>query len=72
MGKSTTVELSAEISAELDAWAAKNGTSRNEAVQDAVREFLFFRRCRDLRTRMMGEAQAQGLYTDEDVFNRIS
>jgi len=33
---------------------------------------FFERRFRQLRQRMMAAAQAQGIYTDEDVFNRVS
>jgi hypothetical protein len=31
----------------------------------------FFRRFRLLRERMIARAQAQGIYTDQDVFDRV-
>ena len=37
-----------------------------------LEDFLFVRRFRRLRQRMMAAAQAEGIYTDEDVFTRVS
>ncbi len=72
MPESITVNLPSEIKTELDALAEQSGVERSDVVRDALQEYLFFRRSRALRERMMAEAQAQGLFTDEDVFERIS
>ena len=64
----STVELPRELVEEIDAVAARNGVERMDIIREAVRDFLFFSRSRDLRTRMMEEAREQGLFTDEDVF----
>ena len=37
-----------------------------------IKEYLFFRRFRLLRERMVPKAQARGIYTDQDVFERVS
>jgi metal-responsive CopG/Arc/MetJ family transcriptional regulator len=63
-----TVELPRELVEEIDAVAARTGVERIDIIREAVRDFLFFSRSRDLRTRMMAEAREQGLFTDEDVF----
>ena len=50
-----------------------NGSSRrSDVLRQSLEDFLFVRRFRQLRQRMMAAAQAQGIYTDEDVFNRVS
>ena len=67
-----TVSLPSQIKTEVDAFAEQNGVARSDVVRDALQDYLFFQRSRNLRARMMAEAQAQGLFTDEDVFERIS
>ena len=42
-----------------------------QAVRPGL-DFLFVRRFRRLRQRMMAAAQAEWIYTDEDVFTRVS
>jgi hypothetical protein len=41
-------------------------------LRQSLEDFLFVWRFRQLRQRMMAAAQAQGIFTDEDVFNRVS
>lgn len=72
MRDTITVSLPSEVKSEVDAFAEQNGLARSDVVRDALQEYLFFRRSRELRARMMAEAQAQGLFTDDDIFDRIS
>lgn len=72
MRDTITVSLPSEVRTEVDAFAEQHGLARSDVVRDALKEYLFFRRSRELRQRMMAEAQAQGLFTDEDIFERIS
>ncbi len=60
------------IRRELDRIAKEEGLSRSDVLRQSLEDFLFVRRFRQLRQRMMAAAQAQGIYTDEDVFNRVS
>lgn len=50
----------------------KEGISRSDLVRESLRDYFFFRKFQDLRARMMAKAQAQGIFTDEDVFKRVS
>jgi metal-responsive CopG/Arc/MetJ family transcriptional regulator len=70
MRDTITVSLPSEVRTEVDSFAEQHGLARSDVVRDALQEYLFFRRSRALRERMM--AEAQGLFTDEDVFERIS
>lgn len=72
MRDTITVSLPAEMRTQVDAFAEQHGMARSDVVRDALQEYLFLRRSRELRARMMAEAQAQGLFTDEEVFERIS
>ena len=72
MGETITISLSEDIKAEGEAFTREHGLSWNELVQQALREYVLIRRSRELRARMVPHAQAQGIFTDEDVFKRVS
>jgi predicted nucleic acid-binding protein len=40
-------------------------------LRTSLEDYFFVRRFRALRQRMMATAQAQGIFTDEDVFDRV-
>ena len=67
-----TISLPRAIRRELDRIAKEEGVSRSEVLRQSLDDFLFVRRFRQLRQRMMAAAQAQGIFTDEDVFTRVS
>ena len=67
-----TISLPQAVRRELDKVAKEEGVSRSDVLRQSLEDFLFVRRFRRLRQRMMAAAQAQGIYTDEDVFTRVS
>jgi metal-responsive CopG/Arc/MetJ family transcriptional regulator len=67
-----TVTLPPEVKAALDEATREEGVSPDEMIGRAVKHYLFLRRLRSLRERMVPHAQAQGIYTDQDVFDRAS
>ena len=72
MRETVTISLPQTIRRELDRVVKEEGVSRSDVLRQSLEDFLFVRRFRQLRQRMMAAAQAQGIYTDEDVFNRVS
>ena len=72
MRETVTVSLPQKIRRELDRIAAQEGVSRSDVLRASLEEYFFVRRFRTLRQRMMAAAQARGIYTDEDVFDRVS
>jgi metal-responsive CopG/Arc/MetJ family transcriptional regulator len=72
MRENISISLPEELKAELDRFTAAEGVSRSDLVREAVREYLFTRRFRALRRQLMPYGEAQGVYTDEDVFREIS
>jgi metal-responsive CopG/Arc/MetJ family transcriptional regulator len=72
MRETVTISLPQAIRRELDKVAKEEGVSRSDVLRQSLEDFLFARRFRRLRQRMMAAAQAQGIYTDEDVFTRVS
>ena len=67
-----TISLPRALRRELDRIAKEEGVSRSDVLRQSLDDFLFVRRFRQLRQRMMAAAQAQGIFTDEDVFTRVS
>ena len=72
MRETVTVSLPAGVRRELDRIAAQDGVSRSDVFRASLEDYFFVRRFRSLRQRMMAAAQAQGIFTDEDVFDRVS
>ena len=72
MRETVTISLPGAIRRDVDRIAKEEGVSRSDVLRQSLEEFLFVRRFRQLRQRMMAAAQAQGIFTDEDVFNRVS
>lgn len=72
MRETVTISLPQAVRRELDRIAKEDGVSRSDVLRQSLEDFFFVRRFRRLRQRMMAAAQAQGIYTDEDVFTRIS
>jgi metal-responsive CopG/Arc/MetJ family transcriptional regulator len=70
--ESISISLPEELKAELDQLTVDEGVTRSDVVREALRTYLFTRRFRDLRREMIPYAEAQGIYTDEDVFREVS
>lgn len=72
MENTVTITLPAETTSMLDNIRQEEGISPDELISKAVEEYLFFRRLRLLRERMIAKAQAQGIYTDQQIFDLVS
>ena len=72
MRETVTVSLPRALKRELDRIAAREGLSRSDVLRASLEDHLFVRRFRALRQRMQAAAQARGVHTDEDVFDRVS
>jgi metal-responsive CopG/Arc/MetJ family transcriptional regulator len=72
MRSTITISLPREVREELDRVSAAEGVSRSDIVRESVRDYLFIRRFRTLRKRMLPKAARKGVYTDQHVFDRVS
>ena len=70
MSKTISVDLSDETKTALDEAVREEGLSQNELIDKALQDYLFIRRFRSLRERMM--SQAGKAFTDQEVFDLIS
>ena len=69
---SVTIRLDAKLQREVDRLSRELGRSRSDVVRDALRRQLALVRFERLRRQLLPLAEAQGILTDEDVFNLVS
>jgi metal-responsive CopG/Arc/MetJ family transcriptional regulator len=72
MRRLVTISLPEELKRALDEISAEERVSRSEVIRDSLRDYIFLRKFRALRRRMSAKARGRGIYTDEDVFQRVS
>lgn len=72
MEATLTITVPIKVKSALDTLTQKEGISPNTLISAAIEEYLFFHQFRLLRERMVAQAQAQGIYTDQDVFDLVS
>jgi metal-responsive CopG/Arc/MetJ family transcriptional regulator len=72
MRKTITVSLPSGLLKDLDRAAKADGVSRSDVVRESLRDRLFLRDFRILRKSMLAKAESQGIFTDQDVFDRVS
>jgi metal-responsive CopG/Arc/MetJ family transcriptional regulator len=72
MRDTLTISLPANLRRSVARSAKKKQMTASEFVRDALRRRLALDRFHELRERAMAQAQARGVYTDEDVFKAVS
>lgn len=70
MSNSIVLELPERVQQALDEAVREEGQSPSELVVAALEDYLFIRKFRRLRERMLDRAEEK--YTDNDIFERIS
>lgn len=72
MRESVCISLPGAIKKTLDQFSKKEHIDRSSVVQQALRQFLAREEFHNLRRLMVPKAQSKGIYTDEDVFKKVS
>ena len=67
-----SVSLPEKMAAELDILARKTGRNKSDIVKESLGEFLWEKRFRRIKKRLIPKAKKAGLVTDDDVFKAIS
>jgi predicted transcriptional regulator len=70
MSTTITVEISEDIKATVDKAAREEGLSEKAFVARAIKDYLFLRRFRKLREKMLAESDRS--YSDEEIFDIVS
>ena len=72
MRSTITISLPQQMRSELDGLSRSDGVSRSDIVRECLRDYMFIRRFRSTRKRLVEKAAQQGIFTDQDVFDRVS
>ena len=72
MRETITISLPGALRERLDRLAGAYQLNRSDLVQEALRQYLYREEFCRLRRAMIPQAEAEGVYTDEDIFNRAS
>lgn len=69
MSQTITIELPDDTTSALNDAANEDGMSESAIIEKAVADYLFIRRFRNLRERLMSQGKS---LTDQDVFDLVS
>lgn len=72
MEQPISVSLPDDVAEAMDQATRDERISSSELIGKAVRQYVFLRKFRLLRDRLAAEVWAQGIRSDEDVFDRVS
>ena len=64
-----TLRVPDELDQALERQSAAQGISKSDLAREALRRYLRVSEFRTLRTRLVARAQANGINTDDDVFD---
>ena len=67
-----TVSVPRLLKKQIDLIATQTSVNRSQIIQQAIDDYLTKYQFLQLRKRAVRRAQAQGLYTDEDIFQKVS
>ena len=67
-----TIRLDDKLQRDLDRFSRQLGRSRSDLVRDAVRRQMALLRFEQARQSLLPLAEAQGILTDEDIFDIVS
>lgn len=70
--ESVTVSMPAWLKDKLDQVVKRERLNRSDIVREALQEYFAARDFQRIREKMIPEAEAKGLFIDEDVFKEVS
>ena len=72
MARKITIAVPDDMVAELEALALNKGISVEEAFLEAAKKYVFVHKFRTVADQMTAKAEEQGIYSEQDVFDRVS
>ncbi len=72
MRSSVSVSLPEKLNKEIDKVLRETSLTRSELVRAALDEYLFKLRFRKVRGKLVLKARSKGIFTDEDVYEKLS
>ena len=72
MNQTLTIRIPETMRKELQAISESEKKPVSDLVRESLRKYIAVQRFRKLRNTVLPFAEAQGILTDEDVFNQLS
>lgn len=72
MREAITISLPTWIKERLDKATEREHLNRGDIVREALRQYFTRQEFQRLRRELIPEAERRGIFTDEDVFRKIS
>jgi CopG family transcriptional regulator/antitoxin EndoAI len=72
MRETVTISLPAWLKKRLDQATKREHVNRSDIVREALRQYFALQDFRRIREKTIPEAEARGIFTDEDVFREVS
>jgi metal-responsive CopG/Arc/MetJ family transcriptional regulator len=72
MRETITISLPKSIKQKLDQIIKKQHLNRSDVVREALRQYFAREEFRRLRGLLVPEGERRDLYTDEDIFQKVS
>ena len=72
MQKTIAITVPEDMASDLEELAREEGCADEEIILDVLRRHLLIHRIRLMREEKIPEARKQGIFTDQDVFDRVS
>ena len=72
MRETITISIPKSVKQKLDGMTKREHLNRSDIIREALRQYFIRQEFRRLRQLMVPEAEKKGIYTDEDVFHRVS
>jgi len=67
-----TISLTKALSNEVDSFINEENMNRSELIREAVTDYIYFKKLKKLRNRMLMHSKKSNIFTDEDVFDLLS
>ena len=72
MNQRIEINLPGKLNEELELITAEEGLTKSELVKKAIEDYLFIRKFRTLRKKLISKAKENGYKSDDDIFEAIS
>ncbi len=72
MRKILTISIPDDLEKEIDTLAKEENSSKSEIMRNAIKDYIYFKKLKKLRNKMLLRIENKKIYTDEDIFDIVS
>ncbi len=72
MRETLTISLPDKMKKEIDQLTKEEWITRSDLIRESLNDYLYFRKLNKLRNKLIIKALSNKVFTEDDVFNRVS